>query len=83
MSWEEIIVYGEEYGILVFVKKFFFYSIDKNLLGMVIEVGELEDFWVEFLEEVYGMIKAIVDIFNELEYIEIGFEWGIFVSFNG
>lgn len=83
MSWEEIIVYGEKYGIFVFVKKFFFYSIDKNLLGMAIEVGELEDFWVELLEEVYGMIKAIVDIFNELEYIEIGFEKGIFISFNG
>lgn len=83
MSWEEIIVYGEWYGVEFFVKKFFFYSIDCNIFGCSIEVGFLEDFMIEFMEEIYLMIKAIVDILDELEYVDIGFEKGIFVSLNG
>ena len=83
MSREETIAYGEEYGIPAPVKKSSPYSIDKNLLGMAIEAGELEDPWVEPPEEVYGMTKAIADTPNEPEYIEIGFERGIPVSLNG
>ncbi len=83
MSREETIAYGEKYGIPAPVKKSSPYSIDKNLLGMAIEAGELEDPWVEPPEEVYGMTKAIADTPNEPEYIEIGFEKGIPVSLNG
>ena len=83
MSREETIAYGEKYGIPAPVKKSSPYSIDKNLLGMAIEAGELEDPWVEPPEEVYGMTKAIADTPNEPEYIEIGFERGIPVSLNG
>lgn len=83
MSREETISYGEKYGIPAPVKKSSPYSIDKNLLGMAIEAGELEDPWVEPPEEVYGMTKAIVDTPNEPEYIEIGFEKGVPVSLNG
>jgi len=83
MSREETIAYGEKYGIPAPVKKSSPYSIDKNLLGMAIEAGELEDPWVEPPEEVYGMTKAIADTPNEAEYIEIGFEKGIPVSLNG
>ena len=83
MSREETIAYGEKYGIPAPVKKSSPYSIDKNLLGMAIEAGELEDPWVEPPEEVYGMTKAIADTPNEPEYIEIGFEGGIPVSLNG
>ena len=83
MSREETIAYGEKYGIPAPVKKSSPYSIDKNLLGMAIEAGELEDPWVEPPEEVYGMTKAIADTPNEPEYIEIGFEKGIPSSLNG
>ena len=83
MSREETIAYGEKYGIPAPVKKSSPYSIDKNLLGMAIEAGELEDPWVEQPEEVYGMTKAIADTPNEPEYIEIGFEKGIPISLNG
>jgi len=83
MSREETIAYGEKYGIPAPVKKSSPYSIDKNLLGMAIEAGELEDPWVESPEEVYGITKAIADTPNEPEYIEIGFEGGIPISLNG
>ncbi|NEP90949.1 MAG: argininosuccinate synthase [Okeania sp. SIO2C2] len=83
MSREETIAYGEKYGIPAPVKKSSPYSIDKNLLGMAIEAGELEDPWVEAPEEVYNMTKAIADTPNEPEYVEIGFEGGIPVTLNG
>ena len=83
MSREETIAYGEKYGIPAPVKKSSPYSIDKNLLGMAIEAGELEDPWVEPPEEIYNMTKAIADTPNEPEYVEIGFEGGITVSLNG
>ncbi|MGK7922932.1 MAG: argininosuccinate synthase [Trichodesmium sp.] len=83
MSREETIAYGEKYGIPAPVKKSSPYSIDKNLLGMAIEAGELEDPWVEPPEEIYNMTKAIADTPNEPEYVEIGFEQGIPVSLNG
>jgi len=83
MSREETIAYGEKYGVPSPVKKSSPYSIDKNLLGMAIEAGILEDPWVEPPEEVFGMTKAIADTPDEPEYVEIGFEKGLPVSLNG
>lgn len=83
MSREETIAYGEKFGIPAPVKKSSPYSIDKNLLGMAIEAGELEDPWVEPPEEIYEMTRAIVDTPHEPEYIEIRFEKGIPVALNG
>lgn len=83
MSREEAIAYGEKYGIQFAVKKSSPYSIDRNLLGMAIEAGHLEDPWTEPLEEVYQLTKSIEDAPNEPEYVEIGFEQGIPVSLNG
>lgn len=83
MSREETIAYGEKFGIPAPVKKSSPYSIDKNLLGMAIEAGELEDPWVEPPEEIYEMTRAVVDTPNEPEYIEIRFEKGIPVALNG
>ena len=59
------------------------YSLDRNLLGMAIEAGILEDPWEEPPEDIYLMTKAIADTPNEPEYIEIGFEKGIPVTLNG
>jgi argininosuccinate synthase len=83
MSREETIAYGEKYGIPAPVKKSSPYSIDKNLLGMAVEAGELEDPWVEPPEEIYEMTKSPTDSPNEPEYIEIRFEQGIPVALNG
>ncbi|MGE5659411.1 MAG: argininosuccinate synthase [Actinomycetota bacterium] len=83
MSREETIAYGERYGIPAPVKKSSPYSLDRNLLGMAIEAGVLEDPWQEPPEEIYALTKAIADTPNEPEYVEIGFERGIPVSLNG
>ena len=83
MSREETIAYGEKFGITFPVKKSSPYSLDKNLLGIAIEAGPLEDPWTEPLEEVYAMTKPIAETPNEPEYIEIGFENGVPISLNG
>ena len=83
MSREETIAYGEKYGIPSPVKKSSPYSIDKNLLGMAIEAGILEDPWEEAPEDVFEMTKAIADTPDEPEYVEIAFEKGLPVSVNG
>ena len=83
MSREETIAYGEKCGISFPVKKSSPYSLDRNLLGMAIEAGPLEDPWVEPPEDVYGMTKAIADTPDQPEYLEIGFQSGIPVSLNG
>jgi argininosuccinate synthase len=82
-SREQTIEYGEKCGIPAPVKKKSPYSIDRNLLGMAIEAGVLEDPYAEPPEEIYQMTKAIADTPNEPEYIEIGFEKGLPVSLNG
>ena len=83
MSREETIAYGEKCGIPSPVKKSSPYSIDRNLLGMAIEAGILEDPWAEPPEEVYLMTKAIEQTPDTPEYIEIGFDCGNPVSLNG
>ncbi|MGB3402758.1 MAG: argininosuccinate synthase [Microcoleaceae cyanobacterium] len=83
MSRSEAIAYGEKYGIEFAVKKSSPYSIDRNLLGMAVEAGHLEDPWTEPLEEIYLLTKSIEETPDEPEYVEIGFEQGIPVSLNG
>jgi argininosuccinate synthase len=83
MSREETIAYGEKFGIASPVKKSSPYSLDRNLLGIAIEAGPLEDPWTEPLEEVYAITKPISETPNEPEYIEIGFENGVPVNLNG
>ena len=83
MSREETIAYGEKFGIPSPVKKSSPYSLDRNLLGMAIEAGILEDPWAEPPEDIYLMTKAIADTPNQAEYVEIGFDQGIPVSLNG
>jgi len=76
MSREESIAYGERFGIPSPVKKSSPYSLDRNLLGLAIEAGPLEDPWTEPPEEVFVLTKPIHETPNEPEYIEIGFEQG-------
>ncbi|MDV2995051.1 MAG: Argininosuccinate synthase [Chroococcidiopsis sp. SAG 2025] len=83
MSREETIAYGEKFDIPFPVKKSSPYSLDKNLLGLAIEAGILEDPWAEPPEEIYQMTKAIADTPNQPEYIEITFAGGVPVALNG
>ena len=83
MSREETIAYGEKYGVQSPVKKSSPYSIDRNLLGRSVEAGPLEDPWVEPLEEVYDLTKAIVDTPDQPEYVDIEFAQGIPIQLNG
>lgn len=83
MSREQTIAYGENYGIPAPVKKSSPYSIDRNLLGIAIEAGVLEDPWIEPPEEVYAITKSIEETPDTPEYVEIGFIGGIPVSLNG
>jgi argininosuccinate synthase len=83
MSREETIAYGERFGIPSPVKKSSPYSLDRNLLGLAIEAGPLEDPWTEPPEEVFALTKAIADTPNEPEYVEIGFEKGLPTTLNG
>ena len=83
MSREETIAYGEKFDIPFPVKKSSPYSLDKNLLGLAIEAGILEDPWAEPPEEIYQMTKAIADTPNQPEYIEITFASGVPVALNG
>jgi argininosuccinate synthase len=83
MSREETIAYGEKCGVPSPVKKSSPYSVDLNLLGRSVEAGPLEDPWVEPLEEVYAMTKAIEHTPDTPEYLEITFAKGIPVAVNG
>ncbi len=82
-SREQTIEYGEQYGIPAPVKKSSPYSLDKNLLGMAIEAGILEDPYAEPPEDVFQMTKGIAETPDEPEYVEIGFEKGLPIAING
>ena len=83
MSREEAMAYGEKFGLTFPVKKSSPYSIDRNLLGLSVEAGPLEDPWTEPQEEVFVMTQGLALAPDEPEYVEIGFEQGRPVSLNG
>lgn len=74
-SRQEEVEYAKKYNIPVQVAKENPYSIDKNLWGVSIECGPLEDIWVEPPEEVYQITTSQVS--QEPTYLEIEFEKGI------
>lgn len=59
------------------------YSIDKNVYGMSIEAGILEDPWAEPPEDIYQMTVSPEKAPNKASYIEIGFEAGIPKTIDG
>lgn len=58
------------------------YSIDKNLWGMSIECGVLEDPWKEPPKAIYKMTKLASESLKP-KYITIAFKKGIPISLNG
>lgn len=73
---ESEIEYAKENNIPIDVTKKKPYSIDKNVWGISIECGVLEDPWVEPPMDVYQMTKNIQDTPAKPRYVEISFERG-------
>ncbi len=80
---EEEIEYAGRHGIPVPVSKKSPYSIDRNLWGVSIECGELENPWNEPPEEAYQVTVSPEKAPDEPEYLEIDFDKGAPAGLNG
>ncbi len=80
---EEEIEYALERQIPIDVTKKSPYSIDKNIWGIAIEAGMLEDPMVEPPEDAYVMTCSPGKAPKKPRYIEISFEKGVPVKLNG
>jgi argininosuccinate synthase len=80
---EEEIEYAKKHGIPIEVTKASPYSIDKNIWGIAIEAGILENPMKEPPEDAYVMTKAYDKTPKKPRYIEIAFEEGVPVRLNG
>ena len=76
-SRDEEIEYAQQYNIPVDVTKKKPYSIDKNIWGVSIEAGILEDLEQEPPEDAYLMTKGVSHTLTYPKYIEVGFEKGV------
>ncbi len=82
-SREEEIEYAKKFNIPIETTKKSPYSLDKNLWGVSIECGALEDAWNEPPEDAFQMTRNPKDCPNKPTYIEIEFENGKPTKFNG
>jgi argininosuccinate synthase len=82
-SREEEIEYAKDNNIPIDVTKKSPYSIDKNIWGMSIECGALEDPWNQPPEDAYRMSVAPDKAPNKPTYLDIEFKKGIPVKING
>ncbi|MDD5450144.1 MAG: argininosuccinate synthase [Candidatus Omnitrophica bacterium] len=82
-SREAEIRYAKEKNIPIDVTKKSPYSIDKNLWGVSIECGVLEDPWVEPPEGAYQLTRGKSSPAKKPRYVEIHFDSGIPVELNG
>lgn len=82
-SREEEIDYAKAHNISLNVTKKKVYSIDKNLWGISIECGILEDPYAEPPQDAYRMTVAPEDAPHKPTYIEIEFDKGVPTKING
>ncbi|HID66358.1 MAG TPA: argininosuccinate synthase [Aquificaceae bacterium] len=82
-SREEQVEYAKKFNIPVKATKEKPYSIDRNLWGVSIECGPLEDPWQEPPEDAYQITTSPEKAPDWPECITIGFEKGKPVSING
>ncbi len=75
--------YAKEHNIPVSATKENPYSIDRNIWGVSIECGELEDPWKEVPEKAYQLTVNPQDAPDEPLYLEIYFESGVPKKING
>lgn len=80
---EEQVEYAKKHNIPVKVTKEKPYSIDRNLWGVSIECGPLEDPWNEPPEDAYQITTSPERAPDQPEYVTVGFEEGVPVSLNG
>ena len=74
---EEEIEYAKKHKIPIEATKASPYSLDKNIWGVAIEAGILEDPWQEPPEEAYVMTRSLSKAPKKPRYIEIEFEDGV------
>jgi len=82
-SREDAIAYAEEFGIPVTSTLKSIYSRDRNLFHLSHEGGLLEDPWSEPEEAMFQLTSSPEAAPDTAEYIELEFEHGIPVGFNG
>ncbi len=82
-SREAEIDYAEKHGIEVPITREKPYSIDRNLWGLSVEAGPLEDANSEPLEDAYSFTISPQDAPNDPEYVTVEFEHGIPVGLDG
>lgn len=82
-SREEEIKYAQEHKIPVEISKESPYSIDRNLWGISIECGSLEDIWQQPPSDSYQITKSPQEAPDEPAYLKIEFEKGIPSGLNG
>ena len=75
--------YAQKHDIPVEATKESPYSIDRNLWGISIECGELEDPWNEPPQEAYQWTVAPGEAPDDPEYLTISFDQGIPVAVDG
>jgi argininosuccinate synthase len=83
MTREDEIEYARENNVPITVKKDSPYSVDENLWGRSCECGMLEDPWEEPPKGVWEWTADPEDAPDRPEYVEITFEKGIPVGYNG
>lgn len=83
MTREEEIEYAQRNDVPIVVKKESPYSTDENLWGRSCECGILEDPWEEPPEDAWGWTVSPKDAPDAPEYLEIMFEKGIPVGYDG
>ncbi len=82
-SREEEIEYCKRHGIPIKTTKKKVYSIDKNIWGVSVEGGCLEDLKNEPPENSYYFVKPLAKIKDKAVYVEIEFNKGVPVKLNG
>ncbi|GAC1654635.1 MAG: argininosuccinate synthase [Ktedonobacteraceae bacterium] len=84
MTRDNEIAYAAEHNIPIKVTSASPYSVDQNLWGRSVECGILEDPWAEPPEDVYTWtVNPDSVAHSEPTYVEITFQHGIPVAFNG
>ncbi len=83
VSRQEEIEYARRYKIPVFAGKEKPYSIDRNLWGVCIECGPLEDPWKEPPEDAYQITTPPEKASSKPVYLDIYFEQGIPTKIDG
>lgn len=74
---EEEMEYAKKHNVPLKTTKESPYSIDRNLWGVSIECGVLEDPWKEPPEEIYQLTTSPLEAPDKPTYLEIDFEDGI------